>query len=327
MLCEFRVRGVAVRLALLPVEGFVVPTPDPDGESHRGTRWRELGISAAGPLANAGVMLVGFLLPPDLIQLDLGVQGADSAVPVGPLLFWAGALYVAISLIPMKGRIGDTPAYTDGATIAMLLVSSRSALDERVEERRSAAAAVDAVRSEDPHRIIDAVPHTPGNPATALVRATAFAQLARHQEAIDEVTPVKLLPMENRLRCLLLNVLAWSTVHVNGQEHLDAANYWSLQALELAEPADLPAVSSTRGRVLLERGQPEEAIGFLDRALAGLDHDRPELAEVHAARALARWATGELGGSRHDAAEAVRLDPGRQIVQRALDTVHSPTPH
>jgi Flp pilus assembly protein TadD len=112
---------------------------------------------------------------------------------------------------------------------------------------------------------------------------------------------------------LLANNLAWVDVMIDKPELLDEADRVSAQAYALTPWA--ASVQSTRGLVLVERGESETGIALLKSALRGVDM-APERVLVLCSLAIAHYRSGELAVAQRLLSRARGQDPNCEMLAR-----------
>lgn len=252
-LVRFRIGQTRVRVAALPIEGYVVPSPN----TLERARLKQAWIYAAGPLSQlclCGVAcwLLDFRLPAETDSLGrIALESLAAAAGLGALL----------TLLPYR---------TGGhASDGLGLLSSCFTSDSSFQERLAAPFLSEARRlllreqlSLAEQRIAAGLEQFPGDARLTGLLAVCQAAAGRAQQAY--ATLESLGPVEQReplVRAALLADAAWAVLVASDQELYSEAQRALQQALELAPGETHYQV--LMGRTHLEQGRPEQAYAFL----------------------------------------------------------------
>jgi tetratricopeptide (TPR) repeat protein len=248
-LLRFRVGSTRVRLRAMPVEGYVVPSPN----DTRGGRWKQAWIYAAGPLSELCVLGAVALL------LDFQLPAAGDSVGRIALqsLGVTAALGVLCTLVPYAAG-GHA---SDGLGIVLSLFTPKESFRQRLcwpflsDARRLLLREQVALAQ---RRVEEGLQQFPEDPRLLGVRAVceaAAGQPERAYQMLEELgPPEKQLPL---VRAELLADAAWAVLFSAQRELYSEAQRALGQALELT-PQDLH-YQILLGRVQLEQGRPEQA--------------------------------------------------------------------
>jgi hypothetical protein len=318
---RFRIGSTRVRIRALPVEGYVVPSPN----STQRARGKQAWIYFAGPfteLVLLGVLgwLLGWATP---VPSDSVSRIALSSLAV------AAALGVLCTLIPY--RSGGNPS--DGLGIILSWFASEESFRQRLcwpflsEGRRlllreQAPLALETVRAG-----LEQYPEDP-----LLIGLLGVCQAAAGQAADGFATLEGLGAPDARppaIRSDLLADAAWAVLFARDADLLPDAQRAAERALELS-PRD-PHYEILLGRILLERGRPEPAYASL---MSAYKHTRDvdQEAQCVAYLALACEAHAGLPGASKIFGYAARFadavqshDVPPELRQRVLETLANPS--
>ncbi len=319
---RFRIGGTRVRIRALPVEGYVVPSPN----STEHARGKQAWIYFAGPFSELLVLgVLGWLL-----GWAAPVSG-DSVgrIALSSLAVTAG-LGVLCTLIPY--RSGGNPS--DGLGIILSWFASDESFRQRLgwpflaEGRRlllreQAALALETARA-------GLVQH-PDDPLLIGLLGVCQAAAGRASEGFATLEGLG-APDErpSAIRADLLADAAWAVLFARDTELLLDAQRAAERALELS-PGD-PHYEILLGRILLERGRPEPAYVNLMSAYKHT-RDADQEAQCVAYLALACEAHAGLPGSSKVLGYAARFvdavrshDVPPELRQRVLGAPVIPSP-
>ena len=272
------------------------------------SRWRMVLVALGGLAAEVAVAAL--------------VWRWDPAGPVGWFARWAVLVVVAAdvarNLWPSATKtLFGIAVQTDGALIVAVArgIWTPSTSDEisEVETEGRYVRAVAEERTDDAFRIAEhAFEH--GAPSTgvslryidALLAARRWPEALKVMAQVDEDEVV--LPM-------FRNNQAYVAVMSDDPALLDFADEMSAEAF--AEAPTAPAITSTRGSVLVLTGRVEEGLALIERTLKVLDDDRKTRAQVLVFEVIGRVELGDHAGAHVALAELVEADPECPLRERA----------
>ena len=300
-LLRFRVGATRVRLRAMPLEGYVVPSPD----SVEGARVKQAWIYAAGPLSQ-GLVLLGVGSALDWRWPSPGDSIARIALES---LGVAAALGAVSTLVPYSSR-GHA---SDGLGLLSSLFVSADTFRQRLcwpvlaDARRLLLREQIAPAEQRAREGLEQFPDEPRLQGVLAVCSAACGEAEHAFELLETLgPPEKQLPL---VRAELLADATWSVLFAGRQDLYADAQRAVQQALELA-PHDLH-YQLLLGRIHLEQGRPEPAYAQLMAAYKRTN-DVDQEAQCVAYLALA---CAELG--RTEGAPRVADFTGR-FVQAAL---------
>lgn len=286
--------GIPFELGLAPFDGVVVAVP----RSCAALRTRWTAVSAAGPLANAGLALVALPF----------VFGANSILVLAlTQLFVVTNLFaMVISLAPQRVELRDSGQWSDGTTILVCLFGSaplvdRLALLALVERSRACFTRGDyAGACADAERLYAAYP----SHAAAVLLAPLRVQAGDFQGAAELCrSRLGRADLEESHRRDMLNCLAYADLLSGQPELLVEADRCSAEAYSGAS-SDVHIVE-TRASTLVALGRVVEGIALLQWVLEQeLDDRNRASAECSLAIGLAQL--GDVDGAR-SALESARI--------------------
>jgi len=252
-LVRFQLGQTRVRVRAMPLEGYVVPSPD----RVEGARVKQAWVYAAGPLSQ-GLVLLG-------VGSVLGWQWPAPGDPLGRIalesLAVAAALGALCTLVPYASR-GHA---SDGLGLLASLFVSPDTFRQRLcwpflaDARRHLLREQVALAEQ---RISAGLEQFPEEPRLLGLLAVCAAASGAAQQAFDQLEALG--PPENQLPLVRADVLAdagWAVLFAERLDLYSDAQRAVLQALELA-PRDLH-YQVLLGRLHLEQGRAEPAYAQL----------------------------------------------------------------
>lgn len=277
-----------------------------------GTFAQRVLFSAGGVIAELLVLIPVLFWDPTSPHLELARIGFIAFI----------AADVLTNLWPMKIEfplVGSVP--NDGLSLVNAFRNRDNYEELAMDEAEAAIWLLGETNS--PGQQLRLVQHQfEDQPDAVAVREAYTNQLALNGEwraAIDVGTPLLEADLAPESRALLLNNLAWSVLMLSDEEMLDQAEVWSKEAAELLPVS--PAISSTRGSVLVLRGDFDEGMEHLLRAHRTCGHDPKNRALVSAFAALGADGQGDLELARDLYQAMLDEDPNceaRRVVETTL---------
>ena len=180
--------------------------------------------------------------------------------------------------------------------------------------------ALEAIRQGDPssaRRWIDeALRRHPTSPSAQIGMGYLLTKL-RDFDGARQVFAATLAAnrvLKPAMRYVLLNNIAYAHAVLRDPDRLDEADRYSAEAYKNAPW--VPAFVGTRGTVLVARGQTEEGVALLRRAMDASDEESGK-AENACELAMAEMSRGDLASARRYLDLARRWDPQGVLVQAA----------
>lgn len=315
-LLRFRVGSTRVRIRALPVEGYVVPSPN----STTRARSKQAAIYFGGPLTELLVILC--------IGEYLGWEGPSATDSVGRIalhsLAVTAGLGAVMTLFPY--RSGGNPS--DGLGIMLSWLAPEESFRQRLcwpflseSQRLLLREQVELAR-----QVLDAgLAQYPDEPRLRGLLGVCEAASGRADEGFKTLEAIG-GPDERPppVRAALLSDAAWAVLFSGDAALLPDAQRAMQRALE--EYPEEPHYLALLGRIHLERGRPEEAYEALMRAYKRT-RDADQEAQCVAYLALACEAHRGVPGAQRvfgytpRFARATRsLDVPPRLQQRVLDT-------
>jgi hypothetical protein len=252
-LTRFRVGQTRVTIRALPVEGYVVPSPN----SVDRARWKQAWIYLAGPLTELVLLVyLGWLLD----WRGPAVNDPVERVALESLAVTAG-LGVLCTLFPYSSSRNPS----DGLGILTSWLHTDESFRQRLcwpflsEGRRLLLREQIPLALETVQAGLAQYPDDPRLRGLLAVCHAAEGDAARGFEELEALGPPDARPP--LIRAELLADAAWAVLFARDADLLPDAQRAIRQALELA-PED-PHYEILLGRVHLERGRPEEAYARL----------------------------------------------------------------
>jgi len=273
-LVRFRVGETRVRVRAMPLEGYVVPSPD----RVEGARVKQAWVYAAGPLSQGLVLLA--------VGSVLGWQWPTPGEPIGRIalesLGVAAALGALCTLVPYSSR--------GHASDGLGLLASLFVAPDTFRQRLCWPFLADARRHLLREQVALAEQRTragleqfPDEPRLLGLLAVCTAASGAAQQAFDQLEALG--PPENHVPLVRADVLAdaaWSVLFAERLDLYSDAQRAAQQALELA-PRDLH-YQLLLGRIHLEQGRAELAYTQL---MAAYKHTTDVDQEAHCIAYLA----------------------------------------
>ncbi|HTW93864.1 MAG TPA: tetratricopeptide repeat protein [Tepidisphaeraceae bacterium] len=317
MVC-WRVRGVAVELRAIPNVGSVAGTTD----KMLAWRWRMFAFIAMAPITNFVIMLVAAKVS-EFWTPTANMELTDTVNPWA-ILAAANLLVFLNSLFGRGALLNEGFNPSDGRRLFRLLFKPLPSVAARRIGCFSARAAwlIEAEKHDEALAILrQALAEFPSS--VGLRTLFAVAQLGARDYAAGRENLLALLaenPTPNARRAILNNNLAWADLIMGVPERIEEADVASAEAYAL-----LPwvaSIQSTRGLLLVERGQFNVGIKLLKRSSEGVDTPTAKAA------ILCSLAIAQLRQNRPAAAQALlckvmRLDPDCELLTRAQDVAKS----
>ncbi|MDP9175824.1 MAG: hypothetical protein M3O30_18445 [Planctomycetota bacterium] len=316
LLGKWHIGGIAIELRSIPrvgsVQGATLEIPC--------LRWRALVKTAAGPLANLALAFALVTIAGGLNRLN----NFEVLHETSPFLAFALANVIVMmhSLFGNSLRTADGLVLSDGRQILALLFSpllppqtQRLQYYQQRAQRlifdHSNPAALEVVRK--------GLAEFPSDPTLKL--QLPIAQMcARDYEGSRTSLAALLLEFteQDLTRAGLTNSLAWADLILDHPEFLNEADAASAEAYLL-----LPwnaAIQSTRGSVLIERGNLPAGIKLLEQSLRGVQ-SYADQAAVLCGLAVAESRLGNPAMAKSHLSKAQRLDPNCELLPRARGEV------
>jgi hypothetical protein len=316
-LVHFETRGIEVRIGVLPIGGAVTVAP----RSPRWLRPRMAFMVFMAPAVNLALIALGIwkIAPADHWLLEPWWSGF---APWHALIY-ANTVIALASLLPTP-RLSSTQGPSDGNLIIHYLLGPRERLEARCFDR----IVMEADRLQSHHRfdeasalLENALRNSPG--PDARVRLTHLLGVVRlgerrHLEGIHLLSTAldatKPQPTNRVFRGMTLNNLAWGHLIIGGAEHLVEADRRSSAAYAMLP--DHAGTRSTRGSVLVEKGEIDQGLTLLRIAMKAAERDQSK-ACCASFIAIGEQRAGNETVARAMLAEARRLDPHCEVLARA----------
>jgi hypothetical protein len=316
-LVHFEIRGIDVRIGVLPIGGAVTVAPRSPGW----LRPRMALMVFMGPAINLALISVSIwmIAPADRPLL----QPWWSGLAPWHALIYANAVIALASLLPTP-RLSTTQGPSDGNLIIHYLLGPRERLEARCFDR----ILMEADRLQSHHRLDEAsalleeaLRNSPN--ADAHVRLTHLLGVVRLVEqrrlegidllskVLDATTPQ---PANRVFRGMTLNNLAWGHLMIGDVEHLSEADVRSSAAYAVLP--DHAGTRSTRGSVLVEKGEIVQGLALLRSAMNAADRDQSK-ACCACFIAIGERRAGNEAVAQAMLAQARRLDPRCEVLARA----------
>ena len=252
-LVRFRIGGTRVRLRAMPVEGYVVPSPN----DTRGARGKQAWIYAAGPLSELCVFGAVALL------LDFQLPAAGDSV--GRIALQSLAVTAALGALCTLVPYAAGGHASDGLGMVLSLFTPEESFRQRLcwpflsDARRLLLREQVALAQRRVEEGLLQFPDEPRLLGLLAVCEAAAGQPERAYEMLEALGPPEgQLPL---VRAELLADAGWAVLFGAQRELYSEAQRALLQALELV-PHDLHH-QILLGRVQLEQGRPEQAYAQL----------------------------------------------------------------
>ena len=316
-LMHFEARGIEVRIGVLPIGGAVTVAP----RSRRWLRPRMALMVFTAPVVNLALIALGIwmIAPADHSLL----QPWWSGFAPWHALIYANVVIALASLLPTP-RLSTTQGPSDGNLIIHYLFGPRQRLEARCSDR----ILMEADRLQSHHRFDEAsallekaLHDSPDPDAQArLTLQLAVVRLGerRHLEGIDLLLKVldaiKPQPANRVFRGTTLNNLAWGHLMIGDAAHLAEADRRSSAAYAMLP--DHAGARSTRGSVLVEKGEIDQGIALLRSAMNAAERDQSK-ACCASFLAIGERRLGHVDAAERMLAEARRLDCKCEVLPRA----------
>jgi tetratricopeptide (TPR) repeat protein len=285
---RFSLAGINVRLHATPWSGgLTLYAPRDD----RAVRTRRALMALAGPAVH-GVLLLAVLFPG-----TNEVTFTGSGLHALPVFLLANAYLLLINLLPRRDATQDGVFESDGLVALKTPFLRGRDLAEHLVARFviESAALGEAGRFEE--ACTRAREGLAAHPDSLTLRANLGLMLAlagrcdEARGAFHAALALDAVPAE--MQAVLRNNVAWASLM---RDDLDAADMESTLALEGL--GWVPAILGTRGAVLVARGQVDEGLGLLRRALERSDQLHPMArATYEGATALGLGEKGDRAGA------------------------------
>jgi tetratricopeptide (TPR) repeat protein len=316
---RFRLGGTRVRVRAVPVEGYVIATPGTLKRARLAQAW----IYFAGPLTE--LLVLAALAP--VLDFELPGPGAGVGRVALQSLGLAAALGALCTLFPYRSQ--GNPS--DGLGVLSSWFASEQSFRERlawpfIEETRRHLLREQLALAEQ--TLAAGLAHHPGEPRLLGMQAVCRAVVGDAEgayAALEALGPPEERPAPTRAE--LLADAAWSVLSAQDAALLPDAERALERALELS--AGDPHHEILLGRVLLERGRPEDAYARLMSAYKRT-RDVDQEAQCVAYLALACQALRGQPGAERVASYAARFEAALRshdvppaLRQRALERSQS----
>jgi tetratricopeptide (TPR) repeat protein len=312
---KFRLQGIIFLFNLIPVSGITQVAPVD-------TRWfqtKRFLIFLAGPAVNAAIAAAILLFWWDAWQ-DFNFMSLPRAAR---FCLYANLWVLAINLWPHHSKV--THLDTDGKQ--MLKAFSRK--PEKADQMLAARFAMEAMMRRDEYNdaagALDwcnrGLASFPNNVHLLNVSGVLCLDQGNHSRARDIF--LQLLPQETKpvlTRYIILNNIAYVDALIGDPELLPEADAYSKEAYAAA--GWVPAITGTRGNVLVAMGQVEDGIRLLKESFekAASPHSKAENA-CHLAIANVR--IGNQKRAEKFLKLARELNPHCRLIERAHTEVQS----
>jgi Tfp pilus assembly protein PilF/Zn-dependent protease len=321
-LASGRFLGMRWKLRHLPLGGMT-EVAGPPGRFDRLKAWLTY-------LAGPGVHAIVVLATMGLRQLlNIGTAESGLLSVALSLIYETNLVLMLFNLLPFRSSSPTGPTGTDGWNLLKLPFAK----PDEVEERRAAyyvMEALEALRQRDPSSarqwIDEALRRHPTSPSAQIGMGYLLTKL-RDFDGARQVFASTLAAnrmLKPAMRYGLLNNIAYAHAVLRDADRLDEADRYSAEAYRNAPW--VPAFVGTRGTVLVARGQVEEGIALLRRAMESSDEESGK-AEDACLLAMAEMSRGNLASARHYLDLARRWDPQGVLMQAAsqkLDEASQP---
>jgi len=310
-LASGRVRGVSIRLHLLPVMGITRVAP------RSGLRWLRLRywiIIAGGPLAQVLLHLVlrGICGPGLLFRPGAGTL---------PLLMEANLVLLLFNLLPLKieGELASdgyqlltVPFWKPARELAHRLTALLFEASHEMSGGNEAAA----------HALLEGARAEHGeHPAFALAEGLVLYRERRLVQARDVWRAGLHRAVEQRDLLVLGNGVAFLDALLGGEENLREAERLSGEAVAASQN---PAFLNTRGAVLVRLGRAREGLALLGKSALALIPQ--EQAYVGALRALGLLQLGRRAEALAELDRAREIDPRCELFPEVEIAALDPAP-
>jgi hypothetical protein len=278
---------VRLRLGRTTVElrGFHAGATHLEPSGQRLLRVRLALVTAAGPLANLALAAAAFWLvdPPS----GAAETFTSSVAAIGLFL---GLL----NLAPLKLPSGQGILQSDGWSLLALLRADRDTSNQILATSRLQAAHRQHLAGGAPATSDDR-PVDCADPVTLGLEGTRRILTREYDDAVALLREAASLPQKDHPRALSLNNLAWALLLAQPDGWLDEADRASADSIAIKPWME--AMMSTRGCVLVHRGELTEARDLLRRAVQP-DAARHDLVVLHSHLLRAEHGLGNLYGAR-----------------------------
>ena len=210
-------------------------------------------VSAAGPLSNLTLAAAAYWV----FEPRAGSFSSS--------LVLSGLVLGLFNLAPLKVRTPTGTAETDGRSILHLLLTGRREAEQIVAASRLDVVHRRHVAGESVQREVPSAPLDLTDPVVLGIEGTRRIFTGEHDEAIALLRQAVAKRQKDDTRASSLNNLAWALVLARPDGWLEEAERASREAIELCPGVE--AMKSTRGCILVHRGELDEARPLLKAAL------------------------------------------------------------
>ncbi len=323
-LMHFKVGGIDLRVGALLMGGSVTVAPS----SPAWIRPRMAFMVFMGPAVNLALLALGiWMIAPADHSL---MQPWWTGFAPWHALIYANLVTALASLLPVP-RLSATQGPSDGNLIVHYLFGPRKRLEARCFDRvlLEADRLQLADRCEDSAALLEAALQQQGverddrlrlQTMLAVVRLKQFRYVEGIDLFTDALNVVGPSPEYQEFRGRTFNNLAWGHLMMSFDDapaHLADADRCSLSAYAMLP--EMPATRSTRGSVLIEKGDLEQGIALLRSAMENAERDESK-ACCAAFIAIGERRSGRVDEADRMLAKARRLDPRCEVLPHAEKT-------